>query len=490
MSDFAKKIKIIIFVALITVPTIVWTLLGVFSLRDNTSSTEELSENRAICEIDEDVTLKNLTSELEEYYNDRVPFRSKIILKYRKANSKLEYVYQNRIQPVLIEAIGQKGSMENIEVSSNKDVDEILGDEKEAESVDVSENEEPTSIEKAAELEAKGIHEYIVIDIIKPSYETYGYTLKRCQNCGRFLKTDFSEKLIDTTYLPPNEGEGRVIKGRSDWLYYAGDNSIAYYSGTNILSEEEMKEWASLCQELKDACDEKGIKLGMMIMPNKEQVYPEYMPSYSVKTTEKREDVFAKYMMENTDVDFVYPIDELKAGKKYYEMYFPYDTHWTQAGAFVGLMALYEKMGIETTNINDLEVLPTKFTQKGLIDTGSLDADMYVNDTDYVIFYKPEYTVNWFEGEKSFILPSNVYRSTSNNPNNEKVLMIGDSFRLAMIPYLSQDYSTLCVAHRNALDEVKDDLKDADVLIIGSVERFDKYMFEVMPNIIEYVKAR
>ena len=146
MSDFAKKIKIIIFVALITVPTIVWTLLGVFSLRDNTSSTEELSENRAICEIDEDVTLKNLTSELEEYYNDRVPFRSKIILKYRKANSKLEYVYQNRIQPVLIEAIGQKGSMENIEVSSNKDVDEILGDEKEAESVDVSENEEPTSI--------------------------------------------------------------------------------------------------------------------------------------------------------------------------------------------------------------------------------------------------------------------------------------------------------------------------------------------------------
>ncbi len=253
MSDFAKKIKIIIFVALITVPTIVWTLLGVFSLRDNTSSTEELSENRAICEIDEDVTLKNLTSELEEYYNDRVPFRSKIILKYRKANSKLEYVYQNRIQPVLIEAIGQKGSMENIEVSSSKDVDEILGDEKEAESVDVSENEEPTPIEKAAELEAKGIHEYKVIDIIKPSYETYGYTLKRCQNCGRFLKTDFSEKLIDTTYLPPNEGEGRVIKGRSDWLYYAGDNSIAYYSGTNILSEEEMKEWASLCQELKDA---------------------------------------------------------------------------------------------------------------------------------------------------------------------------------------------------------------------------------------------
>ena len=68
--------------------------------------------------------------------------------------------------------------------------------------------------------------------------------------------------------------------------------------------------------------------------------------------------------------------------------------------------------------------------------------------------------------------------------------MIGDSFRLAMIPYLSQDYTTLCVAHRDALSEVKDDFKDCDTLIVASVERFDKYMFEVLPTIIEYVRAR
>ena len=490
MYNSLKKAKILIFVALITLPTLIWTFMGVFGMRDSMSSTDELGENRALAQIDEDVSIGNLTTELEAYYNDRVPFRSKIILRYRKVNSRLEYIYQNRIQPSLILALGEKGSMDNIQISSDKDVDNILGDEKENSSIDITDDQTPTEEEQALLLEEQGIHEYKVIDIIKPDYLTYGYTLKRCQNCGRFLKTDFSEKLIDDSYLPPKEGDGRVIQGRFNWLYYAGDNSIAYYSGTNILSNEEMAEWADLMQQLKDACDEKGIQLGMMILPNKEQVYPEYMPSYTVKTTKKREDVFAEYIAENTDVDFVYPIDELKSGKKYYEMYFPYDTHWTQAGAFVGLMSLYNKMGIETTNLSDLEVLPTKFTQKGLIDTGSLDADMYTEDTDYVIFYKPEYTVNWFEGEKSFIMPSNVYRSTSDNPDNKKVLMIGDSFRLATIPYLSQDYSELCVAHRNALDEVKDDFKDTDVLIVASVERFDKYVFEVMPTIIEYVKAR
>ena len=69
--------------------------------------------------------------------------------------------------------------------------------------------------------------------------------------------------------------------------------------------------------------------------------------------------------------------------------------------------------------------------------------------------------------------------------------MIGDSFRLAMIPYFAQDYAEICVAHRSNLDDIKDDLaNDMDVLIIGSVERFDKYMFEVLPKITEYVRSR
>jgi len=493
-SDIVKKIAILIFVAVLTVPTVLWICMGAFGMREKQSSVDELGENRAITQLN-DLKLSNLTEKLESFYNDRVPFRSSIILKYRKINSKMDYFYQNHIQPDLVTIVGEKSKMENISVSSDMDIDSMYG-----ENADKTANNSVSSVESVTpenisemtpeELEAAGLHEYKVIDIIKASYLTYGYTLERCSNCGKFRKIDFSEKLIDDTYLPPKEGEGRVIQGRFNWLYYAGDNSIAYYTGSNILSNEEMQEWTSLMQDLQDACDEKGIKLGFMIMPNKNQVYPEYMPNYTVKTTEKREDVFLKYVKEHTNINFVYPIEELKAEKKYYETYFPYDTHWTQAGAFIGTMALYKEMGFETTNLNNLEVLETGFTQKGLIETGSLDEDNYQDDIDYVIVYKPEVNVTWFEGEKSFIMPTNVYRSKSDNPNNEKIVMVGDSFRLAMIPYLAQDYSEICVAHREALDEIADDLRDPDVLIVASVERFDKYMFEVLPRITEYVKAQ
>lgn len=488
MKNVIKKIEIMIFIGVLTLPTVIWLVFGAMGFFDFEGDVARLGENRELTKISDDVTLGNITAELEMYYDDRVPFRSAIILGYRKANSKLEYIYQNSIEPRLVELMGQKSSMNNIEVSSDVDINSMYGDSDGEDDIDVADDAEMTPEEKAAELEAKGIHEYKVIDIIKPSYTTYGYVLKRCRNCGIFLKTDFEEKLIDDTYLPPKEGEGRVIKGRNNWLYYAGDNSIAYYTGSNILSEEEMSEWGDMLQELKDACDEKGITLGVMVAPNKEQVYPEYMPSYNVETLNKREDVFELFVRENRDVNYVYPIDELKAGKKYYETHLPFDTHWTQAGAFIATMALYKEMGLETTNINHLEVLPTQFTQRGLIDTGNLDGDMYQGDIDYVIVYKPEITVTWFEGEKSFVMPSNIYRSKSDNPNNKKVTLIGDSFRLAMIPYLSQDFTEVCAAHRNVIDEVKDDLNNTDTLILVSVERFDKYLFNVIPKITEYIK--
>ena len=35
---------------------------------------------------------------------------------------------------------------------------------------------------------------------------------------------------------------------------------------------------------------------------------------------------------------------------------------------------------------------------------------------------------------------------------------------------------------------VKEDVANTDTLIVGSVERFDKYMFEVIPEITEYVR--
>lgn len=483
-----KSIYILIFVSILIVPTFLWGMMGLFGLRDNTSSMDELGENRVMSQIT-DANLSNITSQLESFYNDRVPFRSKIILAYRKANSKMEYYYQNHVQPKLVEATGTTASFENVDFTSETDINTLYGDEAEAFHSPLEQVNDGAGM-TPEEMEAAGIHDWFVIDIIKPSYKTYGYTLYQCRNCARFNKDNFQEKLIDYTYLPPKEGEGRVIQGRNDWLYYAGDNSIAYYSGTNVLSEEEMAEWTALMQDLKDACDEKGIELGIMIMPNKSQVYPEYMPSYNVKTSEKRENVLEKYVRENSDIHFIYPLNELKAGKKYYEMYFPYDTHWTQAGAFIGTMAMYKELGHNTTNIMDLEVLETKFTQKGLIDTGSLDENLYQDDIDYVIMYEPDIHVTWFEGEKSFVMPTEVYRSKSDNPNGEKLVMIGDSFRLAMIPYLAQDYSEICVAHRHSLDEVAEDLKNPDVLIVGSVERFDSYMFEVIPKITEYVRAQ
>ena len=67
-------IRILIFLAVLLVPAILWGITGLFGL--NKYLDYDTNEKRNKHELAEDLSLGNLTSELEAYYNDRVPFRS------------------------------------------------------------------------------------------------------------------------------------------------------------------------------------------------------------------------------------------------------------------------------------------------------------------------------------------------------------------------------------------------------------------------------
>ena len=61
------------------------------------------------------------------------------------------------------------------------------------------------------------------------------------------------------------------------------------------------------------------------------------------------------YVKENSDINIIYPINELKAAKKYWQIYYKYDTHWNNMGAFVGVQSLYKALDIPMTNPLNVE---------------------------------------------------------------------------------------------------------------------------------------
>ena len=319
------------------------------------------------------------------------------------------------------------------------------------------------------------------------SYEDYGYSLYQCGVCGILYRTDITPKLIDTSYLAPQirgtTSKGAIV-GRSKWLFYTGNKSLSYYQGTNVLTNAEMAEYKAVMEQLQAVCDEKGIQLAFMCIPNKEIVYSEYMPTYSV-TTLRRQDIFTDYLENNSNLTYVYPLEELKAYKPYFQTYRRYDTHWTYVGGFIGTQALYRALGLPTTDVRDvkvdvsMEVFGDLFGIAGISDK---EKNSYPADYFYTVRYRPDVSykqVLQVGTEDLFVTECEdaVFK--------KNLVLFGDSFRKAMKEPLFKDFQRCTVAYRDLLcsssgtpvssynaDMVRE-VKNADILVITSVERYD-----------------
>ncbi len=328
---------------------------------------------------------------------------------------------------------------------------------------------------KTEEIPATG-HKYSTVKTQNADQEHYGYILSKCSTCGYYNLEITGNKKTSTSYLAPRSAGG-AIYGRNDWLFYEGDNSIGYYQGTNVLDNGTMNSWRHTFEKLREACDKKGIHLVVMAAPNKEQAYPEYMPSYQRQSTPKRQEVFLDYMQQHSSVKYLYPLSDLNTAKYLYDVFYKQDTHWNSIGGFMGTMAVYRALGMDTTNLLELTVNETKRTGGDL----SNFCGYSTTYTDYQVEYKTNVKVNTkYFPDNSVGSEVELVQFTSDSPNRSKIVVIGDSFRHSMEQYLARDFAKATVCHRSdfynnhyAVQNALKELSVGDVLLLLAVERYD-----------------
>ncbi len=171
-----------------------------------------------------------------------------------------------------------------------------------------------------------------------------------------------------------------------------------------------------------------GIKLYIMITPNKETIYGDkFLPDKVVKYSNySRADQIVGYLHENTNISIVYPKKELTDAASVAQVWRKYDTHWNELGAFVASQSLLSALGYESRDLGNVE-----YTKNGKC-SGDL-ANMlgmvtkYSDDDIYkIIGYNQQ--VNFEVTE--WVEQSNLSyaRGESDVENEAKILLIGDSF--------------------------------------------------------------
>lgn len=179
----------------------------------------------------------------------------------------------------------------------------------------------------------------------------------------------------------------QVLKGKNGWLFYKNESdgcNIPEYRGNNHYSKGTMKNIRKNLLKMEKAVKSRGAVLVVCIVPNKEVMYPEYMPD-NIKRKSKvtRADQLVKYLKKSTKLKIVYPKQELMAAKENHQVYYKTDTHWNGKGRFIGVQALRKEILGTEKSIDDVRFKVTAKKYSGDLARLLGQSSRYRTDTKY-----------------------------------------------------------------------------------------------------------
>lgn len=433
---FENYIAIFIFLVIIAGPMLIWPFIS-------DRFDYDTGEKRNKVTMSEIIDINNITHELETYFNDRVPFRSLIINFKKNFESSIEKPYADFESKHFIKSNKKHRDTKYLAVEIDGEIRKYMDD-----AVDIHYN--------------------------------HGLTAK-----------EFDVFLTGIKYPLKTTENQNVILGQSNWLYL-NDINIDLYTGKLSISDGEIKKYVSDLEYLVELCKKAGKRITFLIVPEKEEIYPEYMPTMDIVDDVERTIHIRNYMVEKKkDIRYIYPKEELLFAKPKYLVYRKYDTHWNDVGAYIAAKKLFDIVGKKSEPLRNIKLEKINSQNNELGAYGGIDLSRYPKSFEYIVDYKPGiYTkfenVPGKEGKVSV-------KAISDTKNEDKLLLIGDSFLQSLVKFLYKEYNILYVnSFQDVIEQRIDheafvnEVKDADNILIELVERND---ITIMPALCYKLSA-
>lgn len=220
----------------------------------------------------------------------------------------------------------------------------------------------------------------------------------------------------------------QVVAGEDGWLYFAG--TLDDYLGRDLLSERELYNVVHNLSMVQDYVEGQGAHFYLMLVPNKNTLYGEYMPYY-YRAGESSNLKKLILLMENAGIHYV---DLLTAFETEEEaLYFQRDSHWNNEGALLAYRVLMD----ETEKKYETYLNVPRYLME----------DHYgdIEEMIYPSAVKPEEEI-YFDKEWGYHYQNDVgdnmdsWIETENLQKEGVLLMYRDSFGEAILPFLADEY--------------------------------------------------
>ena len=277
-------------------------------------------------------------------------------------------------------------------------------------------------------------------------------------------------------YLFNTSSSDDVIVGDKGWLFYVGhenndEDPLADYEGTNLYSIDELEIIAENMINARDFLASQGKDFVITIIPNKSRVYSEYMPDMCGDVNQEcRLNQVYQYLSENTDLTIVSPYNDIVSYKEAHpetQLYFKYDTHWNNFGAYVAAQSISRVWGFEMPDLDTVEQV--------YVDSDTYDLARMINLGDYLKEDAPIATA--YSGHMARVeIQSDGMSFTGTvdqgTADARKLYIIGDSFSALLFPYLACHFNSAKSDMYYNYNYSSLESYDPDVVVFECVERY------------------
>ena len=240
-----------------------------------------------------------------------------------------------------------------------------------------------------------------------------------------------------------NSNSNGVIAGNNGYLF--SEETTDDYIGVTM-SDRAIYRAAKTIELTQKYAESNGSNFVFTVVPNKNSVYPELMPSRFIKGDKNNLDNLA-VQLKKLGVNYM----DLKS---YFldidtELYLKEDTHWNNLGALYGFNSIMDKLGKDHKTYNGVSYKIKKDFKGDLADMAFPDSvrtceqyyfDIYPDD---YIFLQPgrssdkEELLKTLMGNEEKI--DGIIR-TSNSKAEGSLYILRDSFGRALLPFLIDNY--------------------------------------------------
>ncbi len=287
-----------------------------------------------------------------------------------------------------------------------------------------------------------------------------------------------------------HSSQKKVLIGSDGWLFLADDRVLEDFLSMQRFSVAQLEARRRILESKRNWLAKRGIRYLFVIPPNKQSIYPEFMPeAYRRLQGTPRLDQFLGYMDQHSDVEILDLRPALRKAKEDQQVYFSLDSHWNEIGGLAASRAIFRYVSnrYPVKTMADYRIRSEKRQKQGDL-ARLLGYPVDRGENCYAI--KPDFDMlserqdlpgylgrDWKPYPAPYVLEG--------HPSGRNCIVFHDSFAVYFAPFFPEFFKrSLFVWQRNPTAAIFKEVvgkEQADIVIEEVVERF-LYYYETGPD--------